>query len=316
MEIVHANQVDPAEIEKEHYDIFIFCHSADERWSYIWSNGKISAKQQIMLVFEDHETIFGQKQSGIIELRNTVIRKVSSDDDGSIYLLMQEAVRQCCDGNATLLIDVSCFPRKWLSAMAHYLFVTDEPHERVQIYFAYTPSVLFIPRNLRKLRDASPLMAFSWLANPDSPVALFLILGYDQHTASRLIAKLKPSEVLCFYIDPAFDPRITEEILTRNQKLLKNIPSENIFSFPLTDLNKTDELMTALTQKWRLTHRVIIASMGPKILTLMSLLYQIRYPDIEVWDAGDSELHANATGKVLEPIVYKVLFTTLDHQDS
>lgn len=308
MEIINARQIFPQEIDKQTFDVFIFAHSGDARWSQLNKSFTIRAGRRILLLLKDFEDLFPEGKTGVIDLSGTEICKLKSTDNKGFIDFFDSILRETESSQPKILVDISCFPRQWIGALLYSMFVTEFDRSGVHLLLSYFPSSFYMPPRLKKVRDANLLMEFGWSRKGDLPVALFMILGYDSHSAMNLIDRVKPDKVVVFYTAPDFDKRITEEIEKRHKKLIASLPPSQVITYPLQNLHKVNAVITSEILRYRLTHKVYIAVMGPKILTALSLIIQLRYPDIEVWDPGDIDLHPNPLPSTFPPLLYFLHF--------
>jgi len=308
MEIINARQITPQEIDKQNFDVFIFAHSGDARWSQLNQNFPVHAGRRILLLLKDFEDFFPEGKTGVIDLSRTEIYKLKSTDNKGFFEFFESVLRETESIQPKILVDISCFPRQWIGALLNCMFITNLDRSEAHILLAYFPSSFYMPPRIKKVREANLLMDFEWSKKRDLPVALLMILGYDNHAAQNLIDRLKPDKVVALYTAPDFDKRITEEIEKRHKKLIASLPPSQVITYPLQNLHKVNAVFTSEILRYRLTHKVYIAVMGPKILTALSLVLQIRYPDVEVWDPGDIDLHPNPVPSAFPPLLYYLHF--------
>lgn len=312
MEIINARQIPPQEIDKQNFDVFIFAHSGDARWSQLNQSFPIHADRRILLLLKDFENLFPEGKTGVIDLSHTEVYKLKSTDNIGFFEFFESVLQETESSQPKILVDISCFPRHWIGALLHCMFVTDLDRSEAHILLSYFPSSFYVPPRIKKVREADLLMKFEWRTKHDLPIALLMILGYDSRSAANLIDRVKPDKIVVLYTASDFDKRITEEIERRHAKLIASLPMSQIITYPLQNLHKVNALITSEILRYRLTHKVKIAVMGPKILTALSLILQIRYPDIEVWDPGDIDLYPNPFPSTFPPLLYWLHFEQAD----
>ena len=308
MEIINARQVPQEEIDRQNFDVFIFAHSGDARWSQLNQTFTIHAGRRILLLLKDFEEIFPEGRTGVIDLSRTEIHKLKSTDSKGFFVFFESVLRETPSSTPKILVDITCFPRQWIGALLQCMFVTEIDRSEAHILLSYYPSSFYLPPRIKKVREANLLMEFTGSRKRDLPVALLMVLGYDNHSAMTLIDQVKPDKVVVLYTAPDFDKRITEEIERRHKKLIASLSPSQIITYPLQNLHKVNAIITSEILRYRLTHKVYIAVMGPKILTALALIMQIRYPDIEVWDPGDRDLHPNPVPSTFPPLLYFLHF--------
>lgn len=92
---------------------------------------------------------------------------------------------------------------------------------------------------------------------------------------------LKPALTMLLYADPSHDLKYVEKVFNNNRELIEETEVRNLYNFP-TNLKKTNELLTNLCLSLRTKYNVVIAPVGPKVLSLLALLLASRFPDINV----------------------------------
>lgn len=212
-------------------------------------------------------------------------------------------------GNLNILVDYSCMTKVWYGSLIDYFINANLPHREVAVYFAYTGSEYTEPKKSRTPRIIEPLGCSKYKPISHKPVALVLGLGYEKDRAEMLFRSLEPEQSYVFYADPTDDKRFVEKVYINNFRLIDKLHRNQVINYPIRDLGKIDELLTGLCLDLRLSHRVILAPLGPKPFSLCCLLLAARYPDVEVWriSAGPSERLYQRIGRG-DPLVYKTVF--------
>ena len=86
-----------------------------------------------------------------------------------------------------------------------------------------------------------------------------------------------------------------------------------MINLPLDDLNSTIETVTNLILNLRLKSNIIIAPLGPKTFSLVSMLINAHYPDVDIWRIRSNMLQPEIKKQaLLSPIILKVSFTGAD----
>ena len=139
-------------------------------------------------------------------------------------------------------------------------------------------------------------------------------LGYEKDRAEFLRRSVIPQETYCFYADPVPDDRFVEKVYINNFKLIDSLHKNHVYPYPMRDMEKTDRILTSLSLDLRIQYRLILAPLGPKPFTLLSLLLAARYPDIEVWRVSAGTMESVYDRKPMgEPLIYSVEFGS-DHE--
>lgn len=68
-----------------------------------------------------------------------------------------------------------------------------------------------------------------------------------------------------------------------NEDLLDELISSNIFNYTMYDSVATFSLVESICTGLLKKYRVVLTSMGPKILSLCCFLVAVRHPEMSVW---------------------------------
>lgn len=180
-------------------------------------------------------------------------------------------------------IDYSCMTKNWYSYLLFSLNCL-ENKERLKLFFGYSHAH-FIPNDDFETynRVVKPLFGYCNLSLPSKPTALIIGLGNEPNRVYGLKEYFDAVPYL-FYSDISYNKQYHEEIKELHSKLLGNIPSENIFTFPIHDLIYTYYILENLSKSLLLDYRVIIAPCGPKVFGLLAMLISLNHDQcLEVW---------------------------------
>ena len=155
--------------------------------------------------------------------------------------------------------------------------------KRVECVFSYSPAKFTSPREATPNSLVGPLPGFCGLDVPDKPSALIIGLGYERDRALGLFQYVDPAIAFAFYTDPVLDPQFRDVVKANNTTLLNILPKENIYTHPLSDLQRTGDLLLSLCSALRDDYRIILAPLGVKPFSLICLLLASRFRNIDVW---------------------------------
>ncbi len=313
MELIFTHQVGFDQLKNEQFDFFLAASGYENRCSYLIDSIEINADNKIVIAFEDKkDLLYREKNDNRFRDEGFEFIEESESDTGKINRVLDAICNSsCCSGRIRILVDYSCMSKLWYAGILKY-FISNEPRiDHLELFFSYTSAVFSEPLDspARQIL-AAPRGLLKANIKSKKPRAVILGLGYEKYLTSTVIEKLNYHSLFAFYSDPAFDSRYADKVTRNNKKILGSLPDDHIYKYPVTDLKKTDDLLTSLTMKLRLDYHVSILPAGPKPFTLSALLLAARYPDIEVWtiDTGYSPAayNRNPTG---EPMVCKLLFS-------
>jgi hypothetical protein len=311
MELIFAHQVGFVQLKDREFNYFIAASGYEDRCTYLVDNVKINASNRVVVAFDDKKDFLFRKKndSRFIDEGFTFIEESARGNTRILELL--EGIFDNNLESISLLIDYSCMSKIWYSAILQYLISNETYIRNLEVYFSYTSAIFSEPLESPLTPVfSSPVSLLKSNIETSKPLALIIGLGYEKFLTRGILDKLEYDILYAFYSDPAFDSRYVDRVIKNNEKVLRRLPPENIFKYPIDDFGATDALLTSLTIRLRLNFRVSILPVGPKPFTLSALLLAARYPDIEVWsiDQGhaSTSYNRNPAG---EPVVCKVLFS-------
>lgn len=308
MDVSNSLQVPVSELLSEHFDVLIFTYYPHDRWNRIYSMFRHKAAIKIRLVFDDGKSIPGD-YAIFPAMDDVETFTFKADDSIGISEFFSNLVERFHKPELKFLVDYTSMSKPWFSAMVQTAFsLENERASRLVIFFATLPPTYFEPGDLKETSSQGPLM-FSGFKSFHKKLALLVGLGYEHKIAQKMVDALKPETLCLFYADPPFHPGFLENVKKLNSKLLAHARPDHIFPYPASDIDKIDHILSAQVLRLRLTHRIRIIPLGPRVFTLSSLLVQARYPDVEVWNTGyEAWNSAREIGVSGDPLVYKMEF--------
>jgi hypothetical protein len=310
MEIAHACQVQVEELVNQDFDLIVLGNKHNDRSSFLLRNYHIRTQHTLVLIDTDDKKEIRKIDPKLPPVHGLDVLEISSNDGERVVEFLETITSTLRQNELCILIDYSCLTKRWYASIINYLYLKEISCERINVYFAYIPVSYSEPRKLAFKRDLNVILKDPIYINSNiTQKALVLGLGYDVEKAEFLIHKVKPAIIYYFFSQPAFDERYTAKVLDLNNRLIHN-KTGNLIPYPMSDMDKTVELLTRLVLDLRLNYQVVLASFGPKLLTLACLLLFARFPDIEILSAG-SERHSQSDGGPINtPIIYKAVFLT------
>jgi hypothetical protein len=315
MEIVHASQVGIDEVLQEHFDLFIFGGGFDRRCCFLLDTQSISAQRKILFKYTEPKILKKVNEGSVPDIPGLEVVNVDADNCHAMKELLQAALESHTSSHLRILMDYSCMSKNWYATAINYLILNDTMVDKVSIFFSYTPSYYFEPSRTKKSHSATPLLCDhrSQVLNGRKK-ALLIGLGFDPENAKQLIKTIDPDIIFLLYSDPSFDERFTDKVLELNKKLVQSVGPANLIPYPVHDMDKTDAIITSLCIDLRLSYKVYIAPVGPKILSLSCLLLFARYPDIEIWTVDAGFECQGETNPKQNSIIFKASFINDDEE--
>ncbi|WP_417237494.1 hypothetical protein [Bizionia paragorgiae] len=275
MNIKYGKQLEVEELIGEKIDLFLLASNHEDR--VLTAYEKINKKNKIL------KTVSLSYERNCIELEKEGIESVIIEGHQQVSGLLDKELGGSCLDEFVMVVDYSCMTKSWYYTVILYLKKKRTDFNSIKVYFVYTPSKYNEPKPPKSNTEIAPLPG-KYIVPTDKPKALIVCLGYEQSKAEGIIEHLDPKEYYIFYSEPALDQRFTKKIKENNLALLNR--SENVISFPINDLRFLERELTSLYYLLKDEYSIIIAPLGPKPFTLVSMLMAIRYRDIDIWRVG------------------------------
>lgn len=285
MEFHSAKQISPDNLITTNYDLFILVAGYENRSVYIPLHYKeIKADIKVALAFEEKSNE-SQRKSNDTFLQNQGFRFIPVSGEGNLDIepLFDEIFRKSEKDHIHVLIDYSSMTKVWYSSLINYLIGNSKTCSFITVHFTYTPA------NYSEPKKASPVKYNNKISYPSRKetdlsrqTALIIGLGLDKAKPELLKKSLAPALTMLLYADPSNEVKYVEKVFKNNQDIIEQTEVRNLISFPLFNMDLTNEILTDLCLKLREKYNVVIAPVGPKVLSLLALLLSSRYPDISV----------------------------------
>lgn len=276
MKIKYGNQIEIEEINGEVIDLFLFANNIEQRklsaYHKIKENNKIIKKISLFYAKSNNEDIVNGL---LIENHTQIIDLLDSEIANSKKEVFN------------LFIDYSCMTKSWYYTIILFLSNKILPQTKIKVYFSYTPSKFSIPLSPKPNTDISPLPGKYVIPN-NKPKALIVGLGYEENKAQGIIDQLDPAITYLFYTDPALDPQFVKAVEKNNFNLLEEFKT-NTIKYPSNDLLYLEKKIAEIYFLLKDKYNVIIAPLGPKPFTYVSMMLSIVFQDIEIWRVSSGE---------------------------
>jgi hypothetical protein len=187
------------------------------------------------------------------------------------------------DTSSALAIDVSSMTRTWHGAIIQTLMEKNWQHE-VETYFAYVPSRFEPPPSQNPPNQViGPVSGFGSLSLPDLPIALILSLGYEKERALGFMEMLDPSTTVLMLARAVGGDKFLRAVRENNGEIIARTLPRWVFEYPLLEPSATYRLMESISGGLEFSHRIVLASLGPKIFGILCLLLAASKRSISVW---------------------------------
>lgn len=273
MQLINGKQISIQDLDNCDIDLLILAENHEKRvhscLNKVKSNNQI--KKTIAFLYKETKK---KKSKDVLRILIKSHNDVAQVLDDHLASIDSETIN--------IVVDYSCMTKSWYYTIIMYLHNKNLSQTNVNVYFCYTPSKYSKPLEPKPNTEIAPLPG-KYIVPTDKPKALIVCLGYEQSKAEGIINHLDPQKYFLFYSKPALENEFVNKIEQNNAELLKN---GNITTFKLNDLLNLERELTALYYSLRDKYSIIIAPLGPKPFTFISMLMTIKYSDIDIWRVG------------------------------
>jgi hypothetical protein len=275
MVIKYGKQIELELIENIDIDLFLFANNFEERklsaYTGIVKHTKI-IKTIALCYIQDEVKAVENIEYALVENHNSIIEILNKEFLGTVK---EEFV---------VFVDYSCMTKSWYYSIILYLANKELSLRTIKCYFSYTPSKYSEPLKPKPNTEISPLPNKYNVSN-NKPKALIVGLGYEENKAQGIIDQLDPAITFLFYTDPAIEERFVSSVKENNASILEYY-SDNTIAYPFNDLLFLERELTYLYNRLKEKYNIIIAPLGPKPFTFVSMMMSIVHPEIEIWRVG------------------------------
>ena len=262
------------ELKSLFFDLVIFSCGYENRSTYLLKQFEEShLERAIVFGFSNHvdspQRIINDRE---FVSRGMEIITIANEDD--IYRILNTFEFDSKYSKLEVLVDYSSMPRNWCNAIISWTRFQDKFNE-VNIFFSYTIGNYkmkfepFIVENIVSL----PGLEGSDIYNEDS-VVLFGI-GYDGDVMLSVYDQLEPDVALIYTADRLGD----EKAINLNKELINN-SDRNVVKIPLNSVENAFRSLGEMVSSFIHNSHITFVPMGPKTLTLASILICHRFNQI------------------------------------
>jgi hypothetical protein len=248
-------------------------------------------REKMALSFLEHRNAPEREKNDYSFRRSGFRLELISGGNGSAAGLAMSTLvdRVLCTGGE-LTVDISTMTRIWYAAAIGHLRARTSDCSLV-VNFLYFPGRYksnFLQGAPNEV--VGPVPGFCSLDAPEQPTALVLGLGFDDERARGLQELLEPKKTVFLKVGRGFRPLIDIPEGLRGPTL--GDAWRDAIEYPLRDPLTTFQLTESITRGLSTEHRVVLVSLGPKMLGLLFLLVGVQEPGVSVWrvSSGTSQL--------------------------
>ncbi len=277
MELSAIHHVEPGNLNDLEADLFIATVSQESRCTSIARMLEQSSFRKVALLqakslkesaFRSNLEYFRDQSFEIIPVHSDV------PDIGRLFKNFPgEEIR--------VIFDCTSMSQRWYYEFFRWFGENQDGFRSATIRFAYTMAAFMDegpPQKVKKVREF--LASESRLRKPK--VALVLGLGHEPNVSDNIHRIVKPDLLYLFYADPPTDKRFVDLVLVNNHGLINASPIRNLIAYPINNGQVIYQQLIDIILPLRDEYSIVLIPQGPKIFSVVSMLVQIRYPDIVI----------------------------------
>ena len=241
-----------------------------------------NVRHRVALAFHEYSTTPRRTENERVFRAAGFRLETASGASGDVaQTVVQSLFDFALDDSGEVTIDISSMTRVWYAAAIRHLRSRKSMRPLV-VNFLYFPGK-YKPDLLQGTPNevVGPVPGFCSLDAPEQPTALVLGLGFDAERARGLQELLEPKRTVFLKVGAGFRP-------------LGAVPEEwkgpslgdawrDAIEYPLQDPLTTFQLSESIARGLSAEHRVVLVSLGPKMLGLLFILIGMQWPDVSVW---------------------------------
>jgi len=284
-------------------DVFICSSGYESRASNIATLIECSkVKYKFAICFTDQTGNKVRKENDkIFWEKDFVMLDNDKDDQGNIKEIIKKIVELTSEGSVKVLVDYSSMSRTWIASLIN---CSHHNIANIEYFFAYSCAVYNNPVRKSPSISFDPIPGFNNLSIPDKPTALIIGLGNEPERAAGLIEYFDAREVYLFHTD---NDEYLKSIESANENLLKQVDANHIIAYPLLDLEYTFSILSNLCLNLSDDYRIIIAPLGPKPFSVMSLIVAMNISNIDIWRiSGENNAHLENRVSTNDVLLFKL----------
>ncbi|MCF8390458.1 MAG: hypothetical protein K9H12_07170 [Bacteroidales bacterium] len=315
MDLVGSNQVGIEILESVKFDLFIASSGFEERCTWLVSNYTIVADKKIALASaKKHYEIFKAGKNKIFKEKGFDLLNVGLDENSDLLSFLEKFAAKNNHRELNILVDYSGMTKVWFYSILNFFAHLENMDNEIHIYYSYTPVHYIKSKKPKSIRAAESIVSNAKILNSEKPKVLIIGLGLEAGKAEYIKELIKPDKTILLYADPA-PKEYVDLIFSNNKNVISEIDMRNMINYPLKNLNETMDILTNLILELRMQSNIILAPLGPKSLSLISMILNIQYPDVDIWRIS-SNLHTSDLKQqaLLSPLILKLKFSGYEEE--
>lgn len=283
MELTDVIHISSPELQKFEPDLFIAASGYESRSISIPSQlGEIHGKKVVIAFSEHKKEISRQKNDDFYENNNYTKMSCSGLESPDFQSIFEQFSHK---DQLKVMIDISVMTRQWYHAFLHFLYECD-PCKTLTVRITYcaalfnAPMILQKKVSLKKFKIDEPGLDF---VSSDKKTALIMGLGIEKDVSQQIHKLINPDRTYLLYADPSIQKNYVETVFINNHMLIQNTDIKNLKGYPLQNTQDIYGLLINLVLPLRKDYQIILVPNGPKIFSVISMILQFSYPDIDLY---------------------------------
>lgn len=277
-----------ANIPKEGIDYFICSSGFESRGPYFYLLNKsiLVGSKKICFRFPDRKELARPENDITFKKHSFEFIDITTQSIDDYLVLYDSLFNSTTSKNINVVVDFSCMTTTIYASLLKYFFSLTDKFIEASIYFSYTSATFTEPSTTEPLVYNQPISIFDTLQTTDKKIALIIGLGFEKDKALGLCQYFDndKDDIYLFATVKTLTNSYYDTVKISNQELFKSVNPENIIYYDLDNvthlISTLDSLVNYLINS---NTRVVIAPIGPKQFTLVSLLINLFHNDVTTY---------------------------------
>tara|TARA_R110002051_G_C8738645_1_gene498763 strand:- start:101 stop:1042 length:942 start_codon:yes stop_codon:yes gene_type:complete len=270
------------ELRDQSFDLGIFASGYESRSSFLIRNlDGVKIDNRIVFGFENYRENKIRKENDEIYLNNNFskVNILNQGDSRLIYdILIELKTDHFSDKkNIKVLIDYASMSRMWYSSILNFFRTLD--NIAVDIYLNYSPGLYYDIEFIDYSYSAiNSLPSHEGSLSSNTKTMLVLGIGFSPYLIKSVIEEIEPNEIIGVIPIPSINKKYDEKL-----KEIKVILARDIRAWvkcPVKSLTSIFRTYAEITNEAIDSKDILFLSVGPKILTMASLLVSQRFDQV------------------------------------
>lgn len=269
-------------------DYFICSSGFESRGTYFYlsNKSKFVGSKKICFRFPDRKELARPDNDKTFDEHKFEFIDITTQLIEDYLILFHRLFNFTPSKTINVVVDFSSMTTTIYAALLKYFFSLPDTFIEASIYFSYTIALFTEPSSTEPLVFNHPISIFDTLQTTDKKIALIIGLGFEKDKALGLYQYFDndKDDIYLFATVKTPTNNYFDTVFKNNQELFKSINEENIIYYDLDNvthlISTLDSLVNYLINS---NTRVVLAPIGPKQFTLVSLLINLFHNDVTTY---------------------------------